>query len=489
MSAWNPRPTAISSAPPTGSPRSARLYANPARSIEPVAKRVGAEDGERISYDRLVIACGLELDLGAIASFPEALERPGRWRRLRLSGHRRSVARRSAGGRGGEGGRLLFTRAESEMKGAWAPLKHAFLAEDAAVWSGRRGAVEIAYVMPQPVLFSVPILVKRGQMIFSERRIQAQARRRLMMGDPARGRAVFEGLEGRKEAAFSLVVAAPPMRAPKVVRESGLSWRDGPWQDQGWVEVDRGTLRHPRFPDVWAVGDVAGVPKGKTAASAKRQAPVMAEAIAADLAGRASPRRSGGYTSCPLITRVGLAMLVELYENGLAPSFPGVVPPLEELWTTWAMKVLALRATCAAMLRGALQPCRRSVPPRPGRSRRRSWADGRPGRRRPSKRCWRCGCSGSSCRSGACAGAGWGGSRPSSVPSVRGLDAGRPCLGHRRAPAGAGGGRHGSPGRGRARAWRCGRRAPAGAAALRLEARLGRRQPTPSGPEGGSIVS
>jgi sulfide:quinone oxidoreductase len=99
---------------------------------------------------------------------------------------------------------------------------------------------------------------------------------------------------------------------------------------------------------------VAGVPKGKTAASAKRQAPVVAEAIHADLAERASPRRSGGYTSCPHITRVGRAMLVELYENDLVPSFPGVVPPLEELWTAWAMKVLALRPTCAAMLRGAL---------------------------------------------------------------------------------------------------------------------------------------
>jgi sulfide:quinone oxidoreductase len=113
------------------------------------------------------------------------------------------------------------------------------------------------------------------------------------------------------------------MRAPKVVRESGLSWCDGPWQDQGLAKVDHGTLRHPRFSDVWAMGNVAGVSKGKTAASAKWQAPVVAEAIAADLAGRASPRRYGGSTSCPLITRVGRAMLVEFdNENDLVPSFP-----------------------------------------------------------------------------------------------------------------------------------------------------------------------
>lgn len=98
-----------------------------------------------------------------------------------------------------------------------------------------------------------------------------------------------------------------------------------------------------------------GVPKGKTAASAKWQAPVVAEGIAADLAGKTSSCRYSGYTSCPLITRVGRAMLVEFdYDNHLVPSFSGVVPPLEELWMTWTMKVLALRPTYAAMLRGAL---------------------------------------------------------------------------------------------------------------------------------------
>jgi sulfide:quinone oxidoreductase len=336
--------------------RGVRLHPSPARTIDPTARRVDAEDGARFAYDRLVIACGLDLDLGAIGGFQEALGRPDSgvacvYRgadAASLAGHLVAEGVRA-------GGHLLFTRAETEMKCAGAPLKHAFLAEDAAVRAGRRGAVEIACAMPQPALFSVPIVAERVRTLFSERRIRVLPRRLLTAVDPARRVAVFDGPDGREEEPFSVLVAAPPMRAPRVVRESGLSWRDGPWRDQGWVEVDRGTLRHPRHPEVWAVGDVAGVPKGKTAASAKWQAPVVAEGIAADLAGRASGRRYSGYTSCPLITGVGRAMLVEFdYDNDLVPSFPGVVPPLEELWTTWAMKVLALRPTYAAMLRGAL---------------------------------------------------------------------------------------------------------------------------------------
>ena len=45
------------------------------------------------------------------------------------------------------------------------------------------------------------------------------------------------------------------MRAPEVIRQSGLSWADK-WVDQGWVEVDKYSLRHNRYPNVFAVGDV-----------------------------------------------------------------------------------------------------------------------------------------------------------------------------------------------------------------------------------------
>ena len=60
-----------------------------------------------------------------------------------------------------------------------------------------------------------------------------------------------------------------------------------------------------------------------------------------------------GYTSCPMIIQVGRAMLVEFdYRDNLVPSFPGIIAPLEELWISWLMKEVALKATYNAMLRG-----------------------------------------------------------------------------------------------------------------------------------------
>jgi sulfide:quinone oxidoreductase len=148
-----------------------------------------------------------------------------------------------------------------------------------------------------------------------------------------------------------------PPRHPAAARARvrapvGSAWADR-WTDQGWVDCDPATLRHNRYANIWAVGDVAGVPKGKTAASVKWQVPVVEDHLVAAIEGREGTETYNGYTSCPLITRIGRAMLIEFdYNNDLTPSFPGIIAPLEELWISWLMKEVALKATYNAMLRG-----------------------------------------------------------------------------------------------------------------------------------------
>src|SRR5690606_37948194 len=164
------------------------------------------------------------------------------------------------------------------------------------------------------------------------------------------------------ELGYDFINVIPPMKAPEVVRNSPLPWQQGAWGQEGWVEVDRHTLRHVRYPNVFGVGDIAGVPKGKTAASVKWQVPVAVEHLLADIAGSESSARYDGYTSCPLITRLGRAMLIEFdYQNNLKPSFPGVITPLEELWTSWVMKTMALKPTYISMLRGRARVAEESV--------------------------------------------------------------------------------------------------------------------------------
>lgn len=320
--------------------------------IDPVAKRVMASGGGRLDYDFLVLAPGLILDYDAIEGFSTDLVGRDGIGALYGGPEQAALTWQAASKFADEGGVGLFTRPATEMKCAGAPLKHTFLVDDIARRRGNREKLELSYAAQDDTLFGVPIVSEKVRMLFGDRDIEPVYSHVLTAIDPGRKRATFRTPDGISERDYDYIHVIPPQRAPAVIRQSGLSWRDQ-WTDQGWVECDRHSLRHRRYPEIWALGDVAGVPKGKTAASVKWQVPVVEDGILAAVTGDEPGERYNGYTSCPLITRIGRAMLVEFdYHNNLTPSFPGLIAPLEELWISWLMKEIALKATYNAMLRG-----------------------------------------------------------------------------------------------------------------------------------------
>ncbi|MDX2158310.1 MAG: FAD/NAD(P)-binding oxidoreductase [Hyphomicrobiaceae bacterium] len=321
--------------------------------LDPQANRVVTSTGKSLGYDVLVVATGLDLDYAAIEGMTtDLIGRDGIGSVYAgPEGARRTWEEMSRfTDKGGAG---LFQRPATEMKCAGAPLKYAFITDDYARRKGTRQKVKLTYAAHAGALFSVPIVSEKVRMLYAERGIDVVYSHVLKAIDPGRRIATFETPKGQAQIGYDFINVVPPMRAAAAVRKSPLAWQSGPLAADGWVEVDKTTLRHIRFANVFAVGDVAGVPKGKTAASVKWQAPVAVEHIVADLSGRKSGATYNGYTSCPLITRIGRAMLVEFdYDNNLTPSFPGIIAPLEELWVTWLMKEIALKPTYLAMLRG-----------------------------------------------------------------------------------------------------------------------------------------
>ena len=333
-------------------PSGVSLVAEAVAAVDPEAKTVSTSGGQTLGYDWLVVAPGLVLDNDAIEGFsPDMVGENGIGA---LYGGPDHAARTWAAASKftEEGGTGLFTRPETEMKCAGAPLKHTFLLEDIAGRAGNGGKTNMVYAAPQGALFGVPIVAEKVRMLFDERGIETAMQHTLKSIDAGAKRATFATPDGETEMEYDYIHIIPPQRAPDFVRQSGLAWADR-WTDQGWVEVDPQTLRHRRYPDIFALGDVAGVPKGKTAASVKWQVPVVEDHLVAAISGGSGTEAYNGYTSCPLITRVGRAMLIEFdYNNDLVPSFPGVIAPLEELWISWLMKEVALKATYNAMLRG-----------------------------------------------------------------------------------------------------------------------------------------
>jgi sulfide:quinone oxidoreductase len=320
--------------------------------FDPDAKVVVTAAGQRVPYDFLFVATGLMLDYRAIAGMDASLIGKDGIASI-YAGPAQAAASAAAIDRFIESGGVgLFGRPASEMKCAGAPLKVTFVADDKARRKGRRGALKMIYNAHNPAVFAVPPVHEKVKALFAERDVAVNYSHVLKAIDPGAKRATYATPSGDVTLGYDFIHVVPPMRAPDAVRNSPLPWRQGPLAADGWVEADKATLRHPRYPNVFAVGDIAGVPRGKTAASVKWQVPVVVDNLVAETAGRAPSKTYNGYTSCPMVTGYGKAMLIEFdYDGTLIPSFP-FIDPLKELWVSWLIEEKGLLGAYRAMLRG-----------------------------------------------------------------------------------------------------------------------------------------
>jgi sulfide:quinone oxidoreductase len=169
-----------------------------------------------------------------------------------------------------------------------APSEAALLLHDYLIERGVRGDCEIALAMP----FSTPVPPSPDTSAalleaFDERGIEFIAGRRVASLDAGRSVAV---LEDGAELPYDLFLGVPKHRAPRVVLESGMA------QD-GYIPVDSRTLE-TRFPDVYAVGDVATVGVPKAGVFSERAARVVADTLVARLKGGEQPAGFDGRGSC-----------------------------------------------------------------------------------------------------------------------------------------------------------------------------------------------
>ncbi len=141
------------------------------------------------------------------------------------------------------------------------------------------------------------------------------------------------------EMEYDFIHIVPPMSAPDAVVNSKLGWQKG--SGKGWLEVDKETLQHRRYKNVFGIGDILGVPKGKTGGSARHHGPIMVANLIAEMEKKELKEKFDGYTVCPLKTQYGKIILAEFDYNGAAPSFPLDVG--EERWIWWAFDLYMLK--------------------------------------------------------------------------------------------------------------------------------------------------
>ena len=320
--------------------------------FDPNSNTVTTSSGRRVPYDFLFVATGLALDYERIEGMDRSLIGTNGIASIYASPPEAAASFRAIDAFVDQGGVGLFGRPASEMKCAGAPLKVTFITDDLARRKGRRGALELIYNAHNQTVFSVPPVHDRVTQMFAGRDIAVNFSHVLKAIDPGAKRATYETPDSSVTLNYDFIHVVPPMRAPDAVMNSPLPWKQGPLAGDGWVEAEKATLRHPRYANVFAVGDIAGVPRGKTAASVKWQVPVVVDNLVAETSGKEPVAFYNGYTSCPMVTAYGKAMLIEFdYDGNLTPSFP-FISPLEELWVSWLIEEKGLKGAYRAMLRG-----------------------------------------------------------------------------------------------------------------------------------------
>ncbi|EGH98587.1 NAD(P)/FAD-dependent oxidoreductase [Pseudomonas syringae] len=287
--------------------------------FEPQDNALTLEDGRSIGYQQLVVCPGLKLDWAAIDGLVDTLGANGVTSNYRydLAPYTWKLVQ------GLKQGRALFTQPPMPIKCAGAPQKALYLSCDHWLKAGRLGQINAQFYNAGGVLFGVADYVPALMKYVQRYAIDLKFSHLLIAVDGPGKRATFiqtlpDGTCETVEQSFEMLHVVPPQIAPDFIRNSPLA------DVAGWVDVDPATLRHRRFANIHGLGDVTNTSNAKTAAAARKQAPVAANNVLVAMGRLSEPVIYDGYGSCPLTVEKGKIVLAEFtYGGKVAPSFPG----------------------------------------------------------------------------------------------------------------------------------------------------------------------
>jgi NADPH-dependent 2,4-dienoyl-CoA reductase/sulfur reductase-like enzyme len=240
------------------------------------ASAVGAST---LPYDRLVLAPGIELDLGAVAGLPEATARGQALHAWKAGEQTLALRQRLAALP--DGGRVVITVPPVPYRCPPGPYERASLIAD---WLRvHRPRAKLLVLDANPDVVSKGALFKA---VWAERYgglLEYRPDHRLVEVDGARGELRFDLQEPERA---DLLNVLPPMRAPTLLREAGLCGGDGRWAD-----TEGPAFAARQASGVHVIGDSLRAPPGmpKSGHMANAQAKVLAAALVAELNGQGDP--------------------------------------------------------------------------------------------------------------------------------------------------------------------------------------------------------
>ncbi|KAI0781014.1 FAD/NAD-P-binding domain-containing protein [Trametes elegans] len=282
------------------------------KTFEPTSSSVTTASGRKIGYENLVVATGLQTNWSTIPGLEKALADPASGVSSIYSYNTCDKVWKDIDAL--RSGKAIFTQPAGVIKCAGAPQKIMWMAWDRYQKTGRGDNISIDFYTGMPTMFSVKKYSDALEELRKQRGVGGFFKHNLVSVNPEAHKATFKTDDGTVDADYTFLHVAPPMGPLDVLKGSPIA------DEAGWVSVNKETLRHTNFDNVWALGDCSSLPTSKTAAAISAQAPVLVENLFSVVdTGNVATATYDGYTSCPLLTGYGQLLLAE-FKYGLEPK-------------------------------------------------------------------------------------------------------------------------------------------------------------------------
>jgi sulfide:quinone oxidoreductase len=304
-----------------------------AAEIDPDSREITLDDGGTVGYDYLVVCPGIQLDWAKITGLSSTLGRdgvssnylyelaPATWNFIRNT----------------RSGTAVFGMPAGPIKCAGAPQKIAYLAADHWRQQGVLSDIDIHLVLPTPGMFGVKEFADVLVGVARRYGITVHFESEVTEVRPDTREAVVTDRKNDTTLTlpYDVMHLVPPQSAPDWIKKGPLADPNNP---AGYVEIDKHTMQHTRYANVFSLGDAGSSPNSKTGAAIRKQAPVVAANLISVMNGRPPTASYGGYASCPLTTARRKMLLAEFdYTMKPTPSIP-VIDTLKERTDMWYLK-------------------------------------------------------------------------------------------------------------------------------------------------------
>jgi sulfide:quinone oxidoreductase len=298
--------------------------------FKPEENKLMLADGVELQYDYLITVPGIQVNWGEIKGLKENLGRNGvcsnysfesapyTWKCIQET----------------KAGKAIFTNPHTPIKCGGAPQKIMYLAADYFRKNNIDSQVE--FWSGGTRVFGVEKYENTLKKVIAHYGIDIQFFVKLIEIDGPNKKAKFIGIgEANKDleywVEFDMLHVTPPQSAPDFIQNSPLA------NVTGWLDVEKHTLQHNKYKNIFGCGDAANLPASRTGAAIRKQAPVLVHNLIAMMKGEEMNAFYNGYSSCPIITGYNKLVLAEFdYNNTPVETFP--FDQSKERWSMYQMK-------------------------------------------------------------------------------------------------------------------------------------------------------